>query len=234
MKKVLGFAFLVLAACSCSRDYSECGDDDDDGSGEEQSCGPCGSVQAGDNFITGDPRLDGVFAAVGDLGQITAGIETSFRADLEALASAFGVEGATEMSLDDLAAEVKAAINAELAADVAGSLKIAFVPPRCRADATAAQTAQAACEAKAGCDVSAECEYGLLPVYCTGICSGACSGTCEGRCYSPISGDGCGGTCLGACDLSSAGGTCDGICRGTCAGSCSVCGCDGDCWGLCD
>jgi hypothetical protein len=228
MEKVLGVVFLVLAACNTQGGADDCGDDC------EEICGPCGSVLAGDDYITGDFRLDGVFRAVVELGRATAGIETSFRADLEALAAAFGVQGAAGMPTADLADEVRSAIDAAIDASISGGLAIDFIPPRCLAGANAARSAQAACESKAGCEVSEDCETDVsLPFACAGTCSGACSGTCEGRCYAPISGEQCGGTCLGACDLEDAA-SCTGICRGTCAGSCSLYDQTGTCWGICE
>ncbi|MFO8070874.1 MAG: hypothetical protein R6V85_03270 [Polyangia bacterium] len=199
----------------------------------EGVCGPCGDVYDGDAFISGNARIDGVFKAVGTFGNATAKIDANFRSELEGLAEVFGVEGAAEMSVDQLAAEVKGAINAEISANVEGGLSVEFVPPQCKAEASVAVEAQAECEASAGCEVSAECEAGELAVSCEGQCTGGCSGTCEGSCTVEASGT-CEGTCTGSCQLD-VGATCEGTCHGTCDdGTCSLENTEGECEGQCD
>ena len=205
----------------------------------EKLCGPCGDVYAGDDFISGDARLDGLFKAVGSFGKATAAIDASFRADVEALADVFGVEYTADMDIGDLVADVKGEINAEINASVSGSLKVVFVEPKCEASVNVAVEAQANCEAKAGCEVSAECEGGELAVSCEGTCSGSCSGGCTGGCKVEASGT-CEGKCEGSCSLDVAA-TCEGVCKGECSGECSAyvenasgeMECDGKCEGEC-
>jgi hypothetical protein len=203
-------------------------------------CGPCGKVELGDATISGDARLDGFFKAVGTLGNATASIEGEFKAQVEELAAIFevNVEG---MSLDEMVAEVKGEIEAEINANVSGGLKVVYEPPKCSANVSVAVEAQASCEAKAGCEVDAECSGGEVSVQCEGNCSGGCSGTCEGSCSLEVSGT-CEGTCKGACEMSASPGVCEGTCNGGCSGECSLqdnagnCKgeCSGDCSGSCE
>jgi hypothetical protein len=199
----------------------------------EGMCGPCGDVNKGDNFISGDARLDGMFAAVGTFGQATAAIDVSFREDLLALAEVFEVDVSADAALDVIAADVRAAIEAEISANVSGDLIIDYAPPACQAAVDVAVEAQANCEASAGCDVSAECEGGEVAVGCSGQCTGECSGGCQGSCAVEVEGGGCSGECQGSCSLE-AGGTCEGICKGECGGVCELQTANGTCEGKCD
>jgi hypothetical protein len=207
----------------------------------EKLCGPCGDVYDGDAFISGNARIDGVFKAVGTFGNATAKIDANFRSELEGLAEVFGVTGAAEMSVDQLAAEVKGAINAEISANVQGGLSVEFVPPQCKAEASVAVEAQAECEASAGCEVSAECEAGEVNVTCEGECSGSCEGECEGgslQCKAELSAEGvCEGSCEGTCQIEGPDLDCQGTCSGTCvveAGAECTGTCTGNCTGTCD
>lgn len=224
----------------------------------EKLCGPCGDIYAGDNYISGDARLDGVFKAVGTFGKATAAIDASFKADVMALGEVFGLAEADMegLSIDALVAEVKGAITAEINANVDGSLQVEYAPPKCSADVNVSVEAQASCEASAGCEVDAECTAGEVAVSCEGSCSGGCSGGCEGelKCDAELSVTGkCSGSCEGSCEVTkpnmecegtcsgsctiAAGGECSGTCEGTCSGSCTVQvsgACTGTCEGTCD
>ncbi len=233
MKKGLGLVFVAAMAVN----FSGC---DELTEISEGVCGPCGDVYAGDAFISGDARLDGIFKAVGSFGSATGKIQGSFRADLEALAEVFGVEGAAELSIEDLVAEVKLAIEGEINANVSGSLSVVFVEPKCSASLDVAVEAQANCEASAGCEVDAECTAGEVSVSCSGQCTGGCSGGCEGemKCSASVTAEGtCGGTCEGTCEVKGPALECSGTCSGTCtvqAGAECTGTCDGECTGTCD
>ncbi len=226
MRKVfgllLGTLFVMCMGNAC----------DDVKDATENLCGPCGEVSAGDDFISGDARLDGFFKAVGTLGAATAQVEVDLKEELLALGAVFDANVNAEMSIEDIASSVRAAIDAEISANVEGGIEVDFVPPKCQAAVDVAVDAQAHCEAQAGCDISAECESGEVSFSCKGNCTGGCEGTCEGGCSVEASGS-CEGTCTGACQMDVAA-VCEGICRGTCSGTCSLQNNAGECEGTCD
>jgi hypothetical protein len=215
----------------------------------QEVCGPCGKVSTGDTTISGDAKLDGFFKAVGTLGAATATIQGDFRGEIEALAEVFGSACAAEdaatacadLELGDLVAEVKGTIEAEIDANVTGSLSVKYEPPKCSANASVAVEAQAQCEAKAKCDVSTECQAGEVDVTCSGQCSGSCEGECTGgtvTCEVELEVDGtCGAQCQGSCEVKGPSVACEGTCAGTCtveAGAECTGTCDGNCTGTCD
>ena len=112
MRKVfgllLGTLFVMCMGNAC----------DDVKDATENLCGPCGEVSAGDDFISGDARLDGFFKAVGSFGSATDVIDGSFKADMMALGELFGVADMEGMSITELTAAVKAAIEAEIDANI--------------------------------------------------------------------------------------------------------------------
>ncbi|MCA9707717.1 MAG: hypothetical protein KDK70_17840 [Myxococcales bacterium] len=197
-------------------------------------CGPCGSVIEGEVSIAGNAQVDGFFAAVADLGQITGTVQADFEANIRALAEVWGyAELDASAAIDaDVVAGLMAHIRGELMASVDGGVELVFVPAQCSANVSVAVEASAQCEAQAGCDV--EVDPGEVSVSCEGTCSGSCSGSCSGgfKCEASA-GIACSGSCSGSCDLS-AGGGCEGTCNGDCAGSCSVVNADGSCAGRCD
>lgn len=221
MKRAFGLLFVMCLGSNC----------DDARNVSEDFCGPCGSVSAGEGFISGDARIDGLFKSIGTIGSATAQIEVDLEEDLLTLARAFEVQVTGDMSLEAIATAVRSAIDVEISANVQGDIQLDFVPPQCQAAVDMAVEAQAHCEAQAGCEVSAECEGADVAVSCAGTCSGECSGTCTGGCVVEVSGS-CEGTCTGACQLE-VGGACDGICRGECDGECSLTNTAGDCEGSC-
>ena len=198
----------------------------------KEMCGPCGEVGLGDSTISGDARLDGFFKAVGTLGSATATIQGDFRAQLEELAAVFGVTGTADMDITALVAAVKGSIEAEISANVQGSLRVKFEPPKCSANVNVSVDAQASCEAKAGCEVDAECSGGEVSVSCEGTCSGGCSGNCSGSCSAKVDAA-CSGVCKGQCELDVAA-SCSGTCNGTCDGNCTLQDNAGNCKGECD
>ncbi|HUT78358.1 MAG TPA: hypothetical protein VM285_11760 [Polyangia bacterium] len=231
MKKVLGLVLVVLtmgliASCDAA----------------DKLCGPCGDVYAGDDFISGDARLDGIFKAVGSFGSATAAIDASFNADVMALGEVFGLAKADMegLEIDALVELVKGEIETEIDANVSGSLSVVFVEPKCSASLDVAVEAQASCEASAGCEIDAECAAGEIAVSCSGSCTGGCKGGCEGemKCSASVEADGtCGGTCEGTCEVKGPALECSGTCSGTCtvqAGATCEGTCNGNCTGTCD
>jgi len=214
-----------------------------------EACGECGKVSTGDTTISGDARLDGFFKAVGTMGSVTASIDADFRAEVEALAEAFGSACAdpeadtpcAELSIGDLVAEVKGTIEAEIDANVSGGLSVSYEPPKCAANVSVAVEAQAQCEAKADCEVDVDCSAGELAVTCEGQCAGSCDGECDGgdlKCEAELSASGtCEAECSGSCQLAGPSIECEGTCSGTCtveAGMECSGTCDGNCTGTCD
>lgn len=218
----------LAAVPSCGNDAA-CVDDGDAGGGT-CDCGPCGSIANGDTTISGDPRLDGFFAAVGRLHARLQSMRAELEWDVYKLAVEYGVE-AEGMTLPDLVAEVKAEIETEINASISGGLQIAFVEPTCSADVRGAFLAQAQCEKKLGCEVDPDCGEWNAEFTCDGQCRGDCDGTCS-VCAHPIDGL-CVGTCVGAC-LALDGQACEGTCYGSCNGECTLNDSDGDCQGYCN
>lgn len=206
----------------------------------KEACGPCGSVEAADGAISGDASLDAFFKAVGDLNKSVGKINAGFEGNVKALAEAFGVAtvdaDGNAIALDVLVDDVVLAIEGEFEANVQGSIKIDYAPPKCAVDVNASFSASAQCEAKAGCDVDVECSGGEISFEC----SGTCEGKCEGECSVPVctvamdASLACSGECSGKCTAPSASVECSGECRGTCEGECSAYDGAGNCQGACD
>jgi modification target Cys-rich repeat protein len=203
--------------------------------GGDDVCGPCGSVVNGDVGISGDVRLDGFFKALGTINTATTGIKADFDANIRALAALYpeadiDVDGAINTSI---VGEVTAAIEADISANVQGSLQVVYQPPRCEASINVAVEAQARCEAQADCDV--DVNPGEVSVKCEGSCTGSCEGSCDGtvQCRVEAPSVACEGTCEGSCTFEAAA-ACEGTCRGDCNGACSVRDASGDCAGKCD
>ncbi|MBM4361950.1 MAG: hypothetical protein FJ104_04670 [Deltaproteobacteria bacterium] len=212
---------LSLSACDQAKALSE------------GVCGPCGDVATGDFSVSGDARLDGFFQAVGSLQNATASVKGDFAANINALASVYGVAKATGEVDAAFVDSVIAAIKADVAANAQGGLKVVYKAPSCSANVNVAVSAQAKCEVKAGCDV--QVDPGEVSVKCEGSCSGGCSGGCSGSLSCAVKAPtlNCEGSCEGTCELSAAA-TCEGTCRGTCNGTCSAQDGQGNCAGKCD
>jgi modification target Cys-rich repeat protein len=199
--------------------------------GGGEICGPCGTVASGDFSISGDAQLDGFFSAVGSLQNATASIQGDFEANILALAAVYNVNASAGFSAA-LVDQVIAAVKADIAANVQGSLTVNYKPPQCSADVNVSVQAQAQCEVKGGCD--AQVTPGSVSVKCEGTCSGKCSGGCTGSasCVVKAPTVNCEGTCEGTCEMSAAA-TCSGTCHGTCSAGCSATDANGDCQGTC-
>jgi len=221
---------------------TSCGDDDggDSSDTDSDADGECGTLAAGDSDISGHPVLDGAFGALLAMQAHADAIGTELDASLDAIGAEWGVEGLDGMALEDKVAMVKAEIEAELSANVSGSVRVIFLAPECSSSIAAAQAAMLACEQGSGCDVGDACLENTA-VACQGRCQGGCTGSCSGSCELPMTAGSCSGLCAGACETVDAGdclGTCDGVCAGTCCGAWSgaTCGgiCDGTCTGVCE
>ena len=235
----------VAAAAGCSDGPSNSDDGEDcDGGDCECECGPCASVANGEWRVTTVPWLDLTFKAFVTLDDRIRDIEKNHRASLERLADAFGVNVVDGMSISDLTAQLKVAIENQIAAGVDGDLAVSYRDPLCYASTAKAAEIQYHCEKRSGCDLTIDleaCGFDDIAVSCEGMCVGGCSATCDGSCGVQVSGSGCAGECYGTCLLSIAA-ACDGTCIGTCAGQCSLVdlygdchgSCGGDCAGLCD
>lgn len=197
----------------------------------EDLCGPCGSLATGDLTIAGNARLDGFFAAVAQIRDVTARIKVDFDANMLALAEVYGVAGANVDA--DFVARVTAAIEADIDANARGGLKVRYEASKCQAAVSVAVEAQASCEAQAKCDV--EANPGNISVQCEGTCSGSCSGSCSGdlSCAVKTPTVSCEGTCEGSCEIEGAA-ECQGTCHGQCMGDCSATNGSGECAGQCD
>ena len=209
-----------------------CGENNPLTEASEDLCGKCGVVAHGDVGISGNAKLDGLFAAVADLNKAQVAINGNFEANIDELIAAFGTEVAANASISAKVDALTASIEAELTANVEGSLVVDYVPPKCEANVSVGFEAQVQCEAKAECDV--EVDPGEVSVTCEGTCSGSCEGECTGGLKCEVSAEGtCSGKCEGSCQLEAAA-ACEGSCNGTCSGTCSAYNGAGECAGKCD
>jgi hypothetical protein len=204
----------------------------------------CGLVCSAEGIVEGNASISGVasvdafFSAVIDVRNAALNISGSFRAELEGMAAQLGVD--TSLETPELAAAVKAAIDAKISAAVDGGIQIKFQPPKCEADIEV--TAKAAAE----CDV--EADPGMIEAKCSGTCevsaevAAECSAMGNLRCEGQAPNFECSGTCSGSCQLEAAA-ACEGSCNGECDGGCSACAggaCDtsggltANCAGTCD
>lgn len=235
-KLIVGLGALVIPAMVAGLATSGC---DEASNAAAAACGPCGSVVRGDVSISGDARLDGFFAAVGDLGKATGKINADFEANLAELEAIFGIaaEAGGSASISGRIDALVAKIQGEIQANASGGLQIAYAPPKCSANIDIAVEAQANCEAKAECTV--EANPGSVSVACEGECTGGCEGGCaaEATAKCEVSGGSvdCSGSCEGTCTMElQAAAACSGTCNGTCTGTCSAQNADGSCAGSCD
>ena len=243
IKNLLIGLVLALATAGCS-DGPSSSDDDGDCDGGDCECGPCASVENGEWRVTTVPWLDLTFKAIVTLNDRVRDIEKNYRASLERLAGAFGVNIVEDMPISDLTAQLKTAIENQIAAGVDGDLLVSYRSALCYASTAKAAEILYHCEKRSGCDMTADletCGFDDIAVPCEGMCVGGCSATCAGSCGVQVNGSGCAGECYGTCLLSIAA-ACDGTCIGQCAGQCSLVdlygnchgSCGGDCTGLCD
>jgi len=246
-KKILLIASMV-ALLTATGIFVSC-DDDGDGLGAlgdiAEQCGLTCYTLEGDARadITGNASIDAFFDSVLTLKDAAVSLEASYRAELEGLAAALGVEGAAELSISDLKTEVMAKLEAKMSASVDGKLTLVLEPPKCEANLDIAVDAAAKCDAEVEPGkVEAKCE-GSCEVNASASCEGSCSvskpsfecsGECKGKCEATVAAE-CKGGCEGTCQMDfSAGGECGGTCKGECEGECSVEDGEGNCEGECD
>jgi hypothetical protein len=193
----------------------------------------CGLECSAKGFVGGDANISGIasidafFGLAIDLDARMRGLSGSLRLELDAIAASVGLQpGAT-------GAEIRAALETHLAANVEGGLTIEYAAPECKASVDVAVSAAAECDA--------EVDPGMVSAKCEGTCAveaGAmvdCGAEAELRCTGTAPGLDCQGTCSGSCAVElTAAAACDGTCRGSCtAGGSTMDGFDGRCAGEC-
>jgi hypothetical protein len=202
----------------------------------------CGKLSEGEVTISGSPQVDGFFKALYNLDLATASIEDQFKADVHAIAEAYGVDKAKVDAA--FINKVAAAVNAEYQAKlVGGKPQTIYQPAVCEASLDVAVQASAECKVEGGCQVDVECKGGEFTMTCEGQCSGSCKGTCSVPvCEIELSAEAkCSAECHGRCEATVTG-QCQGTCRGTCSGQCTAYDgvgkcmgqCSGECSGTCD
>lgn len=243
-----GLIGIELAALALAPTLQGCGE------ATKAAAAACGlecadkGVVDGNASISGIPNVDAFFAAAVNFKTAADNLNGSIRASLDAIALSVGLkQGAA-------AADIKAAVEAKIKANVSGSIKVKAQPAKCSVDANVAVAAKAKCEgtvkppkatvecsgsceveatADVKCDANADlvCHYTPADLNCKGTCSGTCqlesSLSCEGTCN---------GECTGECTVKDASGKCAGSCSGTCKGSCEMkagASCSGKCEGEC-
>ncbi len=217
-----------------------------------EQCGlecPAEGILDGNAQISGIVQVDAFFGAVVDVSAAANGITTEVRAKLDAMGASLGLPSGST------GAEVKAALQAKLDANVSGGLKVNYEPPACSASVDVAVSAAAecdvdvdpgelsvecsgSCQAEAGVEVDCGAEANLT---CTGTapdleCSGSCTGSCNLTVAAACEGT-CNGTCDGTCSVKNAAGECAGECEGNCEGECKLEAggeCSGKCEGSCE
>ena len=245
MAWTLGLSFASASLLGCDQVKDAC----DIGCSEQ-------GIAEGNASITGVKSLDGFFAAVIRFEQKAAQVSGGIDAELEALAADFGVD-ANELQAS-FGGDTAAAIQAQLAANFEGSVKVRAEPPRCDLDARAELSASAECQVEAGCNV--DVDPGTAMLECKGSCEAdvdtkidcganaelsctfrgpavACNAECKGTCTASFMvAARCDGSCKGSCMVTlTGGGSCDGKCNGTCSGSTDAAGrCTGMCTGECE
>lgn len=216
----------------------------------------CKVLADGEASISGNAKIDAFFGATLNFQAQAASLKADVKAELVSIAAAAGVEGAADLSVDELVAQIDAEVKGGFNGMIDGGLTIEFAPPKCEVTAQASVEAAASCDAKAtppqatvecsgnceaSADVMAECS-GSAELKCKGTApSFECSGTCTGECDLEAGGE-CGGTCDGKCTMDGTA-ACDGECMGStdaggnCDGECKLnagASCTGSCEGKCD
>ncbi len=207
------------------------------------SC-PDEGIAQGNASISGIASVDAFFGSVIAVRDASARLQGNIKTEMVGLASVLGVEGAADLSVSDLSAQVSAALDAKISANVSGNITLKLAPPKCEA------SIEASVSAAAECDVNVE--PGMISASCNGYCevSADVAAMCQAegtlKCEGQAPNFACEGDCTGSCQLEVAAG-CEGSCSGTCDGACSVCAggacetdadgfitnCAGQCMGSC-
>ena len=189
MASFLGFSAATVQGC-------------DDGGPLGDLAEQCGLVCSAEGFVDGNAHISGIasidsfFGAAIDLNAAMKGLSGSLRAELDAIAVSVGLEPGAA------GADIKAAIQAKIAASVDGGLSIQYDPPKCEANIDVAVSAAAECDAEVDpgmvsvkCEGSCKAEAGVMvdcgasaELKCTGTAPDlACSGECSGSCVADFS-----------------------------------------------
>ncbi len=218
---------VLLAALAAPIAGTACGDDGPLGGLAEQ-CGltcPAKGILEGNASISGIAEIDAFFGAVVDFSAAANTVNSSIRAQLDAIALSLDLQAGAS------AADIRAAIQAKIDANVEGGLRIEAQPPRCEASVQVTASAAAECQA--------DVDPGSVEVKCEGSCTidasaqADCSANGTLTCRGTAPNLKCEGACTGECNLEVAA-ACEGTCRGQCTGTCSVEDANGNCRGTCD
>ncbi len=144
----------------------------------------CGAYDADD----AGKKLKAFLEATKAFQESVIATEAEIKVSCAAMATELGVseEGDTKTVCTAVSDSIKEHLSLGLKAGA--KLEIAFEPPTCTMNASAAASVAASCEGKASADIG---------VTCSGVCNGKCDGTCEG---SSDSGGDCNSTCEGTCE----------------------------------
>lgn len=240
-----GFGALFVPMMMGALLVQGCGEDSALPGGAGDLAAQCGLVCSAEGIVEGNASISGLqsidafFNAVVNFNAKANIVASNIDLQLGRIRGALGVE---------TNAEIRAALEAKISANVEGGFKIVAEPAKCEITASATVEAAAKCDAEVDPGmVSAKCEGSCTAeasamAECSGEatlkCSGtapslACEGTCKAECTGTCTMDGtakCQGTCMGSTDD---GGNCDGECQlsagATCNGSC-----EGECKGECE
>jgi hypothetical protein len=189
-----------------------------------------GGLAEGNASISGVASIDAFFQSVLNFESRANNVSAGIEGQLGAIRADFGIEAD---------ADLKAALEAKIEANVEGKLVVKAEPARCAVDAHATLEAQAKCDATI--------DPGTASVQCMGSCeveasaTASCEGSAELYCTVTKPSIECDGSCRGSCEVQlEAAAACDGTCTGTCSGECSAysdkegTACAGKCEGMCN
>ncbi|RMG98553.1 MAG: hypothetical protein D6705_05615, partial [Deltaproteobacteria bacterium] len=162
---MMSLASLGLVAGFSTATVQGCDDDGGVVGNLREQCGlvcPDEGILEGNASISGVASIDAFFSAVVGVREAALTLESNVRGELLALAALLEVDGAADLSTSDLAAQVKAQLEAKIQANVEGSLTLNYEPAKC--EASVEVTAKAAAE----CDVMAD--PGSVEAKCEGSC----------------------------------------------------------------
>lgn len=195
--------------------------------GNGNACpGPDEGVLAGNSDISGIAPVDTFFASVVGVDVAAQRANDAIWTELDAIAVSLGLAEGSD------SAEIRAALQAKLAAHLDGGLAMDFQPVQCTASAADTLEATVNCDASVDSSVSVHCE-GSCEAEVDGEGNADCSAEATLICTSMGAGMECEGTCVGACELEVPA-ACEGTCQGTCSGTCSIEDTEGSCNGPCD
>lgn len=211
-------------------------------------------IVAGNASISGVASVDAFFGAVVNVNTAAANMEASLRAELELMAGELGFS-AEGMATADLLAEVQTQLQAEISANVEGSIELKYEGPKCQASLEVAAEATAKCEGmvdagevnvscEGSCQIDASAQADCKAegtLKCSGTapnlaCEGSCTGSCKLEAAASCEGT-CNGQCMGTCSAENGDGSCSGSCDGMCQGTCELKAggsCSGSCEGSCE